>query len=318
MLPALTLVVPCYNEEESLPITAATLAAKLEELAAKERIDASSRVLFVDDGSADGTWSIINSLSKSSRGFTGIKLSRNVGHQNALIAGLEHVTSEICISIDADLQDDVNAIDAMVEHYHDGFQVVYGVRRDRSSDSLFKRKTAKAFYSLMSKLGVESVDNHADFRLLSAKALKALLSLRETNVYLRGMVPLVGFPASSVYYDRSARFAGESKYPFRKMLALAIHGVTSLSVAPLRLIAILGLTISFFAGVLSIWVIASKLFGHPTQGWASTTLVTFFMGGVQMLALGVVGEYIGCIYLEVKRRPKYFVERTTKDENCQG
>lgn len=309
MLPSLTIVVPCYNEEESLPVTARTLREKLDALVHAERIATDSRVLFVDDGSKDQTWPIIEALSADSEQFAGLKLSRNVGHQNALIAGLEHVTTEICVSIDADLQDDVDAIDEMVEKYHAGYQVVYGVRKDRSTDTDFKRNTAKLFYRLMSRLGVESVDNHADFRLMSSRALKALLSLREVNVYLRGMVPLVGFPSASVFYDRSARFAGESKYPFRKMLALAVKGVTSLSVVPLRMIALFGFAVSFLSGALSIWVILAKLFGHTTQGWASTNLIIFFMGGVQILALGIIGEYIGCIYLEVKNRPKYFVEK---------
>lgn len=311
MAPTLTIVVPCYNEEESLPTAAQRLHTKLGDMQAEGLISGESLVLFVDDGSRDKTWSTIADLAKMSNAFSGIKLSRNVGHQNALIAGLEHVKTDICISIDADLQDDINAIDEMVRRYRQGSHVVYGVRKDRSSDSLFKRNTAQLFYRAMSKLGVESVENHADFRLLSKEALAALLSMRETNVYLRGMVPLVGFPATCVYYDRFARFAGQSKYPLRKMLALAIKGVTSLSVVPLRIIAGFGMLVSFLSGLMSIWVIAAKLFGNAVPGWTSTNLIIVFMGGVQMLALGVVGEYVGCIYLEVKRRPKYFIEKTT-------
>jgi glycosyltransferase involved in cell wall biosynthesis len=313
ILPNLTIVVPCYNEEQMLPTTAATLAAKLVQLASAKKIGLTSRILFVDDNSVDRTWSIIDSLSATNPLFIGIKLSRNVGHQYALIAGFEHVTTELCVSIDADLQDDVSAIDEMVERYHEGYQVVYGVRRERTSDSAFKRQTAKAFYRIMKWLGVESIDNHADFRLLSLTALKALLSFREVNVYLRGMVPLVGFPSASVYYNRLARVAGESKYPFHKMLALAVRGITSLSVVPLRIIAMLGLVIFLLAGALSIWVVISKVSGQTVAGWASTTLLVFFIGGLQMLSLGVIGEYIGCIYLEVKQRPRYFVEKTTKN-----
>lgn len=308
MLPSLTIVVPCYNEEEVLPIAADVLEKRLSELIAKKCISTASLILFVDDGSKDETWNIIHRLSQVSSKIAGIKLSRNVGHQNALVAGLENVNTDICVSIDADLQDDVCAIDEMVARYHEGYQVVYGVRHNRTSDTFFKRETAKYFYRVMAFLGVETVDNHADFRLLGKAPLKALLSLTEVNAYIRGMVPLVGFRSTSVYYDRSARLAGESKYPLKKMIGLAIKGVTSFSVTPLRIIAILGLSISILAGSLSIWVLLSKLFGNPVRGWASSTLVTIFMGGVQMLALGIVGEYIGCIYLEVKKRPKYFVE----------
>ncbi|MFD1557817.1 glycosyltransferase family 2 protein [Paraburkholderia silviterrae] len=312
MAPTLTIVVPCFNEEESLPTTAEKLRTKLADLEAEQLVSGESRILFVDDGSHDQTWAIIDELAKASSAYSGVKLSRNVGHQNALIAGLEHVKTDICISIDADLQDDINAIDDMVRRYRLGSHVVYGVRKDRSSDSPFKRNTAQLFYRAMSRLGVESVENHADFRLLSSEALAALLSMREANVYLRGMVPLVGFPAACVYYDRAARFAGQSKYPLKKMLALAVNGVTSLSVVPLRIIAAFGMIMSFFAGLMSLWVIAAKLFGNAVPGWTSTNLIIVFMGGVQMLALGVVGEYVGCIYLEVKRRPKYFVEKATE------
>jgi polyisoprenyl-phosphate glycosyltransferase len=311
LIPTLTIVVPCYNEEEVLPTTAKTLGQKIQQLIDKNLVAPGSAILFVDDGSRDTTWAAIESLSAASSIFSGVKLSRNVGHQNALLAGLEHVKTDICISIDADLQDDVDAIDEMVKQYQRGFHVVYGVRKNRSTDTVFKRRTANSFYRMMAKLGVETVANHADFRLLSSKSLAALLSMREVNIYLRGMVPLIGFPATCVYYDRSARFAGESKYPLKKMIALAAKGVTSLSVAPLRLIAIFGFMVSLLSVVLSIWAITTKFLGAAMPGWTSTNLVIFFMGGVQMLALGIVGEYVGCIYLEVKRRPKYFVERTT-------
>ena len=311
MIPTLTIVVPCYNEEEALPSTAKILEQKLKQLIGQSLIAPESSILFVDDGSKDATWRVIESLSVASPAFSGVKLSRNVGHQNALLAGLEQVKTDICVSIDADLQDDVSAIDEMVKAYSRGFHVVYGVRKNRSTDTIFKRRTAKVFYRLMAKLGVETVDNHADFRLLSSKALSSLLSMREVNVYLRGMVPLIGFPSTCVYYDRSARCAGESKYPFKKMVALAAKGVTSLSVAPLRLIALFGFMVSLLSLALSIWAIIVKVTGVAMPGWTSTNLAIFFMGGVQMLALGIVGEYVGCIYMEVKRRPKYFVERTT-------
>lgn len=311
MIPTLTIVVPCYNEEEVLPTTAHILSEKIQNLIEMGSIARESQVLFIDDGSSDETWQIIEELSQTSTRFHGVKLSRNVGHQNALLAGLEHVKTDICISIDADLQDDVAAIDAMVDQYRAGFQVVYGVRRNRMTDTVFKRETAKLFYRIMERFGVETVHNHADFRLMSAQALTALLSMREVNIYLRGMVPLIGFPATCVYYDRNARLAGESKYPFRKMIGLAIRGITSFSIMPLRMIAAFGFFVSLIALLLSFWAVIVKLTDDAVPGWASTHLIVLFMGGVQMLALGVVGEYIGCIYLEVKRRPKYFVERVT-------
>lgn len=311
--PELTFVVPCYNEETALPETARTLERKRLDLIAAGKIGEGSRIVFVDDGSQDGTWRVIEALNRENRRVSGVKLSRNVGHQNALLAGLSQVRTEICVSIDADLQDDVAAIDEMVDRYRQGYQVVYGVRRDRSSDTPFKRHAAGFFYRLLTRLGVETIENHADFRLMSFKALQALLSFREVNLYLRGLVPLVGFASTAVYYDRKSRAAGGSKYPLVKMIALAVKGVTSFSVFPLRLIAVFGLIVSVVSGGFSVWVVLDKLFGHPAQGWASTALVGFFLGGVQMLALGVVGEYVGRIYLEVKQRPRYFVEGTTPE-----
>lgn len=310
MKPDLTIVVPCFNEVDAFPTTLRVLSELLLDLIAKAKIGADSKLLFIDDGSADATWSLIEAAAAATPLVTGIKLSRNVGHQNALLAGLEHVRTEACVSIDADLQDDVSAIEQMVDKYHEGFQVVYGVRNNRDSDRAFKRNTARLFYRLMARMGVETVQNHADFRLLGAHALRALLSFREVNAYVRGLVPLVGFRTTSVYYRRHQRTAGESKYSLAKMLSLAVRGITSFSVVPLRIIAIVGFIVSILSGVLSVWIVLSKLFGSPMQGWASTTLVIFFMGGVQMLALGIVGEYVGCIYLEVKQRPKYFVEAT--------
>lgn len=310
MKPDLTIVVPCFNEVDAFPTTLRVLSELLLDLIGKEKIGAGSKLLFIDDGSEDATWSLIEAASATTPLVTGIKLSRNVGHQNALLAGLEHVRTEACVSIDADLQDDVSAIEQMVDKYHEGFQVVYGVRNNRDSDRAFKRNTARLFYRLMARMGVETVQNHADFRLLGAHALRALLSFREVNAYVRGLVPLVGFKTTSVYYRRRQRTAGESKYSLARMLSLAVRGITSFSVVPLRIIAVVGFIVSILSGVLSIWIVLSKLFGNPMQGWASTTLVIFFMGGVQMLALGIVGEYVGCIYLEVKQRPKYFVEAT--------
>ncbi|SAL66439.1 bactoprenol glucosyl transferase [Caballeronia arvi] len=308
----LTLVVPCFNEADALARTIATLTGILADLVAREKIGASSKALFVDDGSFDATWDLIAAASLDSSMVSGIKLSRNVGHQNALLAGLQHVRTEMSISIDADLQDDVSAIESMVDRYHEGFQVVYGVRNNRDSDRPFKRWTARLFYRLMTRLGVDSVENHADFRLLGAPALRALLSFGEVNAYVRGLVPLVGYKTTCVYYRRLERELGESKYSLSKMFSLAARGITSFSVIPLRIIAVFGFIVSIFSGVLSIGVILAKLFGNPMQGWASTTLIIFFMGGIQMLALGIVGEYVGCIYLEVKNRPRYFVEATTE------
>ncbi|SDC66677.1 glycosyltransferase family 2 protein [Paraburkholderia lycopersici] len=311
MRPELTIVVPCYNEREALPHTIEVLTQKLAQLVGEDKIGDASKILFVDDGSKDETWRIIAEYAATHPAVSGVKLSRNCGHQNALLAGLQHVKSDICISIDADLQDDVNAIDEMVDLYHQGFQIVYGVRAERNSDTFFKRTTAHLFYRSMSWLGVESVEHHADFRLMSRDALAALLSFSEVNAYIRGLVPLVGYKTACVQYRRVERVAGESKYTLSKMLSLAVRGITSFSVVPLRVISVTGLLISLLAALLAVWVIFAKLLGNTSPGWASTTLSIVFIGGVQLLALGVVGEYVGCIYLEVKRRPRYFVEQTT-------
>jgi glycosyltransferase involved in cell wall biosynthesis len=312
MPPNLTIVVACYNEEEVVPTTSGVLLAQLDKLVTAGRIGSSSGLLFVDDGSTDRTWPLIESLSAATPRVAGIKLSRNVGHQNALFAGLAHVTTDVCISIDADLQDDLSVIDKMVALYNEGYQIVYGVRQDRSSDSLLKQLTAKIFYGIRRWFGVETIVNHADFRLLGDRALKALLSFRETPVFLRGLVPLVGFRSTCIYYTQVARSLGKTKHTFGKMLTLGINGVTSFSVVPLRLITLFGVASSLVAIVLFTGAAFNKLFGSPTEGWNLGTLVLFFMGSVQILALGVVGEYIGSLSLEVKQRPKYFVEKTTK------
>lgn len=311
MLPSLAIVVPCYNEEEVLPTTVIELGNVLNQLIENNKISAESYILFVNDGSKDKTWQLIDQYSDEYAYVQGLKLSRNVGHQNALLAGLHFVKTDITVSIDADLQDDIHAIAKMVDAHHQGYDVVYGVRESRASDSRFKRLTANGFYKLMSMLGVEQVENHADFRLLSARALEAFLSYGESNPYLRGIVPLVGFPSTSVYYSRNPRFAGESKYPLKKMLALAVQGITSFSVFPLRLIAIIGILVFLFSIVMSGIILVDKLVGNTVQGWTSTILSQLFLGGLQLLALGVIGEYIGKIYIEVKKRPKFFVESTT-------
>jgi glycosyltransferase involved in cell wall biosynthesis len=311
MQPSLAIVVPCYNEEEVLPTTVDALSGIIEQLIKDDKISSDSYILFVDDGSKDITWQLIDGYSKEKPFAQGLKLSRNVGHQNALLAGLSFVKTDISVSIDADLQDDINAIIKMVDAYHQGYDVVYGVRESRESDTGFKRFTANGFYKLMSIIGVEQVENHADFRLLSARALEAFLSYRESNAYLRGIVPLIGYPSTSVFYSRNPRFAGESKYPLRKMLSLAIQGITSFSVFPLRLIAVTGIAMFIFSIILSGVVLIDKLVGNAVEGWASTVLLQLFLGGLQLLALGVIGEYIGKIYIEVKKRPKFFIESTT-------
>lgn len=311
--PVLWVVVPCYNEEAVLPVTAPLFAQKLGELAAAGKIDGEkSRVLFVDDGSKDRTWEIIRSLSEQPV-FCGVAQSRNRGHQNALLCGLMEAKDrcDLTISIDCDGQDDLNAMDRMVDAYLDGCDVVYGVRSSRKSDTAFKRGSAQGFYKLLRALGAETVYNHADYRLLSNRALQALAEYREVNLYLRGMVPMLGFKSTAVEYERTERLAGKSHYPLRKMLSLALNGITNLSVKPLRLIGGFGFLVSIlaFAGV--IWALIAHLVGSSVAGWASTTCILCFVSGVQMIFLGVVGEYVGKIYLEVKARPRYWVAERT-------
>lgn len=314
--PVLYIVVPCYNEQEVLPITAPMFLNKLRQLSAEGLIAGESRVLFVNDGSSDDTWSIICALSKSDEHYIGISQSRNRGHQNAVLAGLMEARDkcDISISVDCDGQDDLNAMDEMVRAYLDGCDVVYGVRADRASDTFFKRTSAQGFYKFLSAMGAEVVYNHADYRLISARALNELAKFDEVNLYLRGLVPLVGFKSTTVSYTRTERLAGKSKYPLRRMLALAGDGITSLSIKPLRLIMSFGIIVALLSFVGVIWAIVSALSGHSVAGWASTTCIICFVSGVQLICMGVIGEYVGKIYMETKRRPRYIISERTWDE----
>ena len=314
MKPTLYIVIPCYNEEEVLPITAPMFLNKLKELADSGRISDESRVLFVDDGSKDKTWEIINSFAETDVHFKGISLSRNRGHQNALLAGLMEAkdSCDITISIDCDGQDDINAMDKMVDEYLGGCEVVYGVRSQRKSDTVFKRGTAQFYYKLLNLLGVEVVYNHADYRLLSSKVLNEFENFKEVNLFLRGMIPLVGFKSTSVSYERTPRMAGNSKYPLRKMLSLAFDGITSLSIKPIRIITAFGFLVAVISLVGIIWSVVVALIGKSVAGWASMVSIICFLGGVQLLSLGIIGEYIGKIYLETKQRPRYIIEKKTK------
>jgi glycosyltransferase involved in cell wall biosynthesis len=307
----LSIVVPCFNEEAVLHETYSRLSSLREGLIASGKISSRSEILFVDDGSRDNTWNIIDSWVRGGALVAGVKLSRNCGHQNALLAGLSTARGDAVVTIDADLQDDENAIEPMVDAFHQGHEVVFGVRAKRDTDSVFKRGTARAFYRLMSALGVETVPDHADYRLLSRRAVKHLARFDEVNLFLRGMVPLLGLRSTVVYYDRRLRFAGESKYPLRKMLEFALNGITSFSIAPLRAITLLGFGVSFICVLLSCWVFAVKFMTvNAVPGWASTILPIYFLGGVQLLCAGVLGEYVGKIYMETKRRPRFLIERT--------
>lgn len=314
--PVLYIVIPCYNEQEVLPITAPMFLKKLTQLRDDGLISGDSRIMFVNDGSSDGTWELIRALSEENEHYIGISQSRNRGHQNALLAGLMEAKDrcDISISIDCDGQDDINAMDKMVAEYLGGCDVVYGVRSSRETDSFFKRTTAQGFYKLLSKMGAEVVYNHADYRLLSARVLKELANFREVNLFLRGMVPLVGFKSTCVEYARAERLAGESKYPLKKMLALAADGITSLSVKPLRLITSFGVFVAVLSFIGVIWAIVSALCGETVAGWASTTCIVCFVSGVQLTCLGIIGEYIGKIYLETKGRPRYIISERTYDE----
>ena len=321
MAPVLYIIIPCYNEEAVLPLTAPMFLGKLQQLSDSGKISARSRVLFVDDGSKDKTWEIIQGLAWQDERYTGIRQGRNRGHQNALIAGMMEAKDkcDITITIDCDGQDDINAMDAMVDAYLDGCQIVYGVRSDRSSDSFFKRFTAESFYKVLRAMGADTVYNHADYRLVSSRALEAFSDFKEVNVYLRGMFPLVGFKSTCVSYERHERMAGETHYPLRKMLALAFEGITSLSVKPLHLITGLGMGIAALSFVGILWSVIVALLGQTVAGWASTTCIICFIGGVQLICLGVLGEYIGKIYLEVKGRPRYIISQRTEEEgSCSG
>lgn len=310
----LYILAPCYNEEAVLPITSKIFLDKLNSLINSGKISAQSRVVFVDDGSKDKTWEIIESLHELDPKFVGVKLSRNRGHQNALLGGMSTVVNDcdMIVTIDADAQDDVNAIDKMVDDYYSGSEIVYGVRASRETDTFFKRTTAQGFYKFMSMMGVETVYNHADFRLMSSRAVKALLDFKEVNLFLRGMVPLVGFKSSSVTYDRAPRVAGESKYPLKKMLAFAFDGITSFSIKPIRVITFLGGITLFLSLIFAIYALVSFFVNKTVPGWTSTVLSIWFFGSLQLLAIGVVGEYIGKIYLETKSRPRFFIEKYLK------
>lgn len=311
--PALAIVVPCYNEEEVLSESASQFDALLQRLVEAGKIAPDSRITFVDDGSRDGTWSLIEKESVLRRRVSGIKLSRNRGHQNAVLAGMTMVEGDAVVTIDADLQDDIGAIEAMVDAYANGCDIVYGVRADRSSDTLFKRSTAVLFYRLLAFLGVELVHNHADFRLMSRRAVEALREYREGNLYLRGIVPQIGFRSTCVEYVRKERFAGESKYPFIKMVKLAVEAITSFSTAPLQLITTLGFVVFCAAMMISGWVLWTSLFtDRAVPGWASTALPLYFLAGIQILCVGIIGAYLGKVYSEVKARPRFFIDQTTK------
>ena len=313
--PVLYIVIPCYNEEAVLPITAPQFLTKLNCLIEKEMISEDSRILFVNDGSKDETWNIIKSLARQDSHFMGISQSRNRGHQNAVLAGLMEAKEQcdITISIDCDGQDDLNAMDAMVEEYLTGNEVVYGVRSSRETDTFFKRFTAQSFYRLMKIMGAEVVYNHADYRLISSKVLRELAEFKEVNLFLRGLVPLVGFQSTTVEYERHERLAGESKYPLKKMISLALNGITSLSVQPLRLITGFGVVVAVLSFVGVIWALICALLGRTVSGWASMTCIICFVSGVQLISLGIIGEYIGKIYMETKGRPRYIIgERTEK------
>ena len=318
--PILYIVIPCYNEEEVLPITSKEFLAKINELTEKKLIAPESRVLFVNDGSKDSTWEIIKELAADDEHFMGISQSRNRGHQNAVLAGLMEAKdkADITISIDCDGQDDINAMNKMVEEYLDGCEIVYGVRSARDTDTFFKRFTAEGFYKLLNAMGAEVVFNHADYRLVSSRVLKEFANFKEVNLFLRGMFPLVGFKSTSVYYERHERIAGESHYPLSKMLGLAFDGITSLSIKPIRIITGLGIFISFLSFIGVIWSVIMYFMHHSVTGWASTTSIICFIGGVQLISLGVLGEYIGKIYLETKARPRYIIsERTEKNMEIQ-
>ena len=312
----LWVIVPCYNEEAVLPITAPLFLTELQKMITEGKISAESRILFVNDGSKDSTWDIICDLSRQDEHYLGISQSRNRGHQNALLAGMMEAKDrcDITITIDCDGQDDISAMERMVDEYSKGSDIVYGVRSRRDTDTWFKRTTAQSFYKLMNKMGVEMVYDHADYRLVSARVLQHFADYQEVNIFLRGMFPLVGFKSTCVYYERSERMAGESHYPLGKMLAFAVEGITSLSIKPLTLIVVIGLITCLLGFVGIIWAIVEVILKNAIAGWTSTVCIILFLGGVQLLSIGVIGEYIGKIYLETKRRPRYIIsERTWKD-----
>ncbi|WP_311407799.1 glycosyltransferase family 2 protein [Liquorilactobacillus uvarum] len=315
--PRLCIVIPCFNEQEVLPVTAPEFLDKILELSEEKMIAPDSRILFVDDGSKDGTWTLITELAEKDSHFSGIRQSRNRGHQNAVLAGLMESIGkfDITISIDCDGQDDINAMNQMIQEYAKGNEVVYGVRSSRETDTFFKRFTAESYYKLLNVMGAEVVYNHADYRLISERVLRELAKFKEVNLFLRGMIPLVGFKSTSVYYKRHERLAGKSHYPLSKMLGLAFNGITSLSIKPIRIITTLGSSVSLFSFAILVWVIVRFLMGETVSGWASTCALLTFIGGIQLICLGIIGEYIGKIYLETKARPRYIIsERTHKND----
>ena len=307
----LYIVVPCYKEQEVLPETSKRLKEKVLALRAQGKISDKSRIMFVNDGSSDNTWPIIRQLHEQEPDlFSGVNLSRNRGHQNALLAGLLTAVNyaDMIISMDADLQDDINAVDAMVDHYHQGYEVVYGVRSKRDTDTFFKRFTAEGFYKVMKALGVDIVFNHADYRLMSRRAVEGLAQFGEVNLFLRGIVPQIGYKWTTVTYERAERFAGESKYPLKKMLAFAADGITSFSVKPIRMVFSLGVVVFLVSLVMLLYALVAKLTGHTSAGWTSLMGSIWLIGGIQLLSLGVVGEYVGKIYKETKHRPRFIIE----------
>lgn len=311
--PILWIVIPCYNEEDVLPITAPMFLEQIQTMISKEKISAKSRILFVNDGSKDSTWDIICKLAQDDEHYIGISQSRNRGHQNAVLAGLMEARDvcDITISIDCDGQDDITVMERMVDEYLAGAEVVYGVRSKRDTDTFFKRFTAESFYKLLDKMGVETVYNHADYRLISARVLQEFAGFQEVNIFFRGMIPLVGYKSTTVYYERHERIAGESHYPLSKMLAIAVDGITSLSVRPISIITGAGCVVSLIGFVGIIWAIITAILGNAVPGWASIVCIVCFLGGIQLLSLGVIGEYIGKIYLESKHRPRYIISDKT-------
>ena len=312
----LYMVVPCYNEEKVLPETTKRLVAKISDMIARKKISVGSRILYVNDGSKDGTWRLICQYHSETKLVSGLNLSRNRGHQNAVLAGLMYAKdhADMVISMDADLQDDIETIEKMVDRYHDGLDVVYGVRSDRKTDSGFKRKTAELFYRLMLRMGVEIVYNHADFRLMSKRVLEELEGYKEVNLFLRGIIPLIGFPSGQVFYERQKRFAGESKYPVKKMMSFALDGITSFSVKPIRMIMAVGVVVFFISFIILIWSLIRHFLGHTVLGWSSTIVSIWALGGLQLFAIGLVGEYIGKMYLETKGRPRFAVQDILDDD----
>jgi len=309
-LQQLSIAIPCYNEEEVLPETASRLSSLLSELTENNLIRETS-IYFIDDGSTDRTWALIEDLAARDTRVHGIKLSRNYGHQSALLAGLMHAPGDAVISIDADLQDDISAIKQMLDAYFSGAEIVYGIRSERTSDTFFKRGTAEGYYRLLQAMGVRLVFNHADYRLLSRRVLEALRSYKETNLFLRGLIPQLGFNSATVYYNRRERFAGESKYPFSKMLALAVEGITSFSAIPLKLITLLGMLISLVSFGLALWALGVKIWNpEAVPGWASIVIPLYFLGGIQLLCMGVIGQYLAKVYSETKGRPRFIIEKT--------